>query len=171
MVENQEINNVAVDFHNQISLVNSTSEVGSSSEYITWIWKPVGHERNKVEFESVLRHFSKDEASSGEIDEPVAETQKDGTWSFDEKIEEGWNKTQTPKTFDKKRKRTEEKAYLIYEKNLRGTNWCFQETEHAKQNHKFKVIFWHFAFTVYVNIRLLTHLCPRLQRSFIFRLS
>lgn len=144
---NQGLNDVAVDFHSHTSLINSTSEmVPSAGDHPTskWIWKPIGHKINDIDSAIILGLFENDSGSGeddGVYEEPVNETQtsRDEIWTFDETIEERVYTTQSPKTMDRKRSKTEEKAYLIYERHLRKTNWCFKDNEEAKPNYKFKV--------------------------------
>ena len=130
----QGINNVAVDFHSQ---TNKTSKMVSSED--TWIWKPVGPEKNTVKFESIL-HLFPDDSESGDSDfyeeERANETQKGEILIFNVTIEDIMYTTPSPLTLDTKRNKTEEKVYLVYERNLRKTNWCFKDIEHTKPIYK-----------------------------------
>ena len=144
----QGMNNVAVDFREQI--VNNTKKLVSSDDHPTetWLWIPIGPKINDIKSESILHLLKNDTlfpdySGSGEDDrvddEPANETQKDEIWTFTEMIEERLLTTQSPKTLDRKRNEIEEKAYLNYERHLRKTNWCFKDTKDAKPAHKFKV--------------------------------
>ena len=125
----QGINNVAVDFHSQ---TNKTSKMVSSDG--TWIWQPVGPEKNTIKSESILHLFPDDSGSGFYEEEPVNDTQKvDEIWISNVTNE---YTTPSPVTLDTKRNKTEEKVHLVYERNLRKTNWCFKDTEHTKPIYK-----------------------------------
>jgi hypothetical protein len=136
----QGINSVAVDFHTQVDRTNVSSD---DHPNVTWEWMPRGRERNEVlPSGSGFHSFQDDsddlESGDSELDEQN-ETQKevkDEIWIINVTV----YSTPSPKTLDGKRNKTEEKAYLLYERHLRKTNWCFKDThETTKPTYKFKV--------------------------------
>lgn len=130
----QGINDVAGDFH---ILTNRT--ISSVGQHSGWIWKPVGNERNTIEFGPAIGIFGKDRSASGaeNHEELLNATQPEKSWIVNDTTEV--IAVRSLKTFDRKRNKTEENAYLIYEKHLKQTNWCFKDTEDTKLNSKFKV--------------------------------
>ena len=147
-------NNAAVNFHIPTTKVNKTSEILSAGDHFTdkWIWQPLGDKKNEVSSALILPWFKDDDSELGEddsvYDEEVNETQKHENWTFIVTMEV--NTTKIPKTLDGRRNEYEEKLFLVHERHLRKTNWCFKETEDGKTNNKFKVIFYCY-FTISLN--------------------
>ena len=142
----QGINDVGVDFHSP-RLRSNNSVVDSSDVHSTWIWQPIGQEKNEIKSEPIVRLFKDDWASGTDnytYEEPESEAEKEEIWIFNATIELRVNTTQRPKlTVDRRRNRTIEKTYLTLERRLRKTNWCFKDLEDAKLNKtKFKVALW-----------------------------
>ena len=129
----QGINDVAADFR---SLINrTTSSVGHLSK---WVWKPLGNERNSIEFGPGIGDF-KHYSGSGDYEAPINATQLEKSWIVNETRDDAVIAGRSLKTFDRKRNKTAENMYLLYEKHLKQTNWCFKDTEDTKPNSKFKV--------------------------------
>lgn len=158
-------NDVGVDFHSHTLGINTTNNILSPVDQprdqpATWIWKPVGQQRNSVPFEAIIRLFKElsgsgeEELGSGNDDDEDEEpkdnkTTREQMWTFrSSEASTETTTTQSPKTFDIKRNKTEEKMHFIYQSHLRMTNWCFKDNEETKTNHRFKVKLFSILFFI-----------------------